>query len=122
MPTPTTGCASSSMAPAQRYRLFARGDINAFFGLMLDNMSDLVIMAAILMGVFKLPREIVLYRMVPGTAVGVLAGGFLYTWMAVRLARRTGRIPVARRHSSSPSIGAPRKRILSLRRSTWGEM
>jgi adenine/guanine/hypoxanthine permease len=76
---------------AQRYRNFAKGDINAFFGLMLDNMSDLVIMAAILMGVFKLPREIVLYRMVPGSAVGVLVGDLLYTWMAFRLARRTGR-------------------------------
>ena len=30
-----------------RYRIFAIGDLNAFFGLMLDNMSDLVIMAAI---------------------------------------------------------------------------
>ena len=59
---------------AQRYRIFAKGDVNAFFGLMLDNMSDLVIMAAILMGVFKMPREIVLYRMVPGSAAGVLVG------------------------------------------------
>ena len=74
-----------------RCRIFAKGDLNAFFGLMLDNMSDLVIMAAILMGVFKLPREIVLFRMVPGSAVGVLAGDLLYTWMAWRLARRTGR-------------------------------
>lgn len=74
----------------QRYRPFAVGDVNAFFGLMLDNMSDLVIMAAILIGVFELPREIVLYRMIPGSAVGVLAGDLIYTWMAVRLARRTG--------------------------------
>ena len=75
---------------AQRYRIFSLGDINAFFGLMLDNMSDLVIMAAILTGVFQMPREIVLYRMIPGSAMGVLVGDLLYTWMAVRLARRTG--------------------------------
>jgi len=77
-------------ASEQNHRLFAVGDVNAFFGLMLDNMSDLVILAAILMGVFGLPREIVLYRMIPGSAVGVMAGDLLYTWMAVRLARRTG--------------------------------
>ena len=77
-----------------RYRIFSVGDINAFFGLMLDNMSDLVIMAAILMGVFEMPREIVLYRMIPGSAVGVLFGDLAYTWMAVRLARRTGRATV----------------------------
>jgi AGZA family xanthine/uracil permease-like MFS transporter len=74
----------------ERYRIFSVGDINAFFGLMLDNMSGLVIMAAILMGAFRMPREIVLYRMIPGSAVGVLFGDLLYTWMAVRLAQRTG--------------------------------
>lgn len=71
--------------------LFALGDINAFFGLMLDNMSDLVIMAAILTGVFGMPRDLVLSRMLPGSAVGVLAGDLLYSWMAWRLARREGR-------------------------------
>ncbi len=70
------------------------GDINAFFGLMLDNMSDLVIMAGILIGVFGFPQEIVLYRMIPGTAVGVLAGDLFYTYLAFRLARETGRTDV----------------------------
>jgi AGZA family xanthine/uracil permease-like MFS transporter len=73
----------------ERYRIFGVGDINAFFGLMLDNMSGLVIMATILMGAFQMPRWIVLSRMIPGSAVGVLFGDLLYTWMAVRLARRT---------------------------------
>lgn len=73
-----------------RYRIFAIGDINAFFGLMLDNMSSLVIMATILTTAFQMPRDIVLYKMVPGSAMGVLFGDLLYTWMAVRLAKRTG--------------------------------
>src|SRR5512138_280844 len=76
---------------AKPYRIFAVGDLNAFFGLALDNMSSLVIMAAILTGVFQLPRELVLYRMIPASAVGVLVGDLLYTWLAVRLARQTGR-------------------------------
>jgi AGZA family xanthine/uracil permease-like MFS transporter len=74
-----------------RPRLFAIGDINAFFGLMLDNLSDLVIMAAILTGVFAMPRDLVLGRMLPGSAMGVLAGDLLYSWMAWRLARNSGR-------------------------------
>jgi len=74
--------------------MFAMGDINAFFGLMLDNMSDLVIMAAILTGVFGMPRDLVLSRMLPGSAVGVLVGDLLYSWMAWRLARKTGRSDV----------------------------
>lgn len=80
--------------PLDKRRLFASGDINAFFGLMLDNMSDLVIMATILTGVFQLPKELVLYRMLPGSAVGVLVGDLLYSWLAWRLASRSGRSDV----------------------------
>ena len=73
------------------YRWFRLGDINAFFGLMGDNMSDLVIMAGILIGVFQFPADIVLYKMIPGTAIGVFIGDLVYTRMAIRLARKTGR-------------------------------
>jgi len=71
-----------------------RGDINAFFGLMLDNIGDMILMASLLVGVFGFPAEFVLTRMVPGTAVGVLVGDLIYTGMAVRLACRTGRTDV----------------------------
>jgi adenine/guanine/hypoxanthine permease len=74
-----------------RYRWFRAGDANAFFALMFDNVANLVILTAVLVGVFRFPREIVLYRMVPGTAVGVLVGDVIYAVMARRLARRTGR-------------------------------
>jgi adenine/guanine/hypoxanthine permease len=73
------------------YRWFRAGDLNAFFALMFDNVANLVILASILIGAFGFPKEIVLYRMVPGTAVGVLLGDLVYSWMAGRLARRTGR-------------------------------
>ena len=74
-----------------RYRWFRAGDLNAFFALMFDNVANLVILSAILIGAFHFPREIVLYRMVPGTAVGVLVGDLIYAAMARRLARKTGR-------------------------------
>jgi AGZA family xanthine/uracil permease-like MFS transporter len=80
-----------SAAAPFRYRWFARGDINGFFALAIDNMAQLVAMAGILVGVFHLPAEIVLGRMVPGTAAGVLLGDLLYTWLAFRLARRERR-------------------------------
>jgi AGZA family xanthine/uracil permease-like MFS transporter len=73
---------------------WATGDINAFFGLMLDNVSDMILMASLLVGVFGFPAEFVLTRMIPGTAVGVLVGDLIYTLMAVRLARREGRSDV----------------------------
>jgi adenine/guanine/hypoxanthine permease len=72
-------------------RWFAVGDINAFFGLMLDNVVNLAVLAGILVGGFGFPADIVFTRMFPGTALGVLLGNVVYTVMAIRLARRTGR-------------------------------
>ena len=77
-----------------RYRWAAPGDLNAFFGLMLDNVMNLVILAGILIGVFGFPRDVVYTRMFPGTALGVLFGDLVYTWMAFRLARRENRSDV----------------------------
>ena len=75
-------------------RMVARGDINAFFGLMLDNVTNLVVLAGILTGIFGFPLDIILTRMIPGTALGVMFGDLVYTWMATRLARKTGRTDI----------------------------
>jgi adenine/guanine/hypoxanthine permease len=74
-----------------RYRWFVVGDINGFFGLMFDNLTVLSFLYGILVFVFGYPADIVYGRMFPGTAFGVLFGDLVYTWMAFRLARRTGR-------------------------------
>ncbi|MBN2494372.1 MAG: MFS transporter [Deltaproteobacteria bacterium] len=84
---------SDAKAPT-RYPWFSSGDLNAFFGLMLDNVTNLVILTGILVGVFKYPVEFIFTHMIPGTALGVLFGDVVYTWMAFRLARRTGRSDV----------------------------
>src|SRR5438874_13277933 len=84
-----------------RYRWAQWGDINAFFGLMLDNVAVMVI----LVSTISLPGaelrqddrfspQFVLTHMIPGTALGVLLGDLIYTWMAFRLARRSGRSDV----------------------------
>lgn len=79
------------MAVGARYRWLRAGDLNAFFGLALDNLSNLVILWGILVGLFRFPPDLVLHRMIPGTAAGVLVGDLIYSAMAFRLARRTGR-------------------------------
>ena len=58
---------------------------------MLDNMVNLAVLAGILVGGFAFPADLVFTRMFPGTALGVLVGNLVYTWLAIRLARRTGR-------------------------------
>jgi len=76
------------------YRWATPGDINAFFGLSLDNLADLVLAVSLLATVFDYPVQFALAHLVPGTAAGVVVGDLLFTWMAFRLARRTGRTDV----------------------------
>jgi AGZA family xanthine/uracil permease-like MFS transporter len=80
----------------QRYAWAARGDVNAFFGLMLDNVAVMVLLVGAISGEgpSTFSREFVLTRMIPGTALGVLLGDLIYTWMAFRLAHRAGKIDV----------------------------
>jgi AGZA family xanthine/uracil permease-like MFS transporter len=84
------------------YRWARWGDLNAFFGLMLDNVAVMGILLTsittalppadqLAKGQFGFTSEFVLTRMIPGTALGVLFGDLVFTWMAFRLARRTGR-------------------------------
>ncbi len=76
-----------------RYSWARPGDVNAFFGLMLDNVAVMITLVTLITaGGFS--AEFVLTRMIPGTALGVLIGDLVYTGMAFRLARRTGRSDV----------------------------
>jgi AGZA family xanthine/uracil permease-like MFS transporter len=76
--------------------------VNAFFGLMLDNVAVMVILFGTISstapveqqqkeGQYRFTPNFVLTRMIPGTALGVLLGDLVFTGLAFRLARRTGR-------------------------------
>jgi AGZA family xanthine/uracil permease-like MFS transporter len=67
------------------------GNLSAFLALTLDNVGNLVFLSSILIFTFHYPADLVLTRMLPGTALGVLFGDVVYTWLAVRLNKRTGR-------------------------------
>ncbi len=73
------------------YKWAASGDINAFFGLMLDNLAGLILAVGMLAGIFGFPVNFSIRYMVPGTAIGVLVGDLLYFALAFRVARRAGR-------------------------------
>src|SRR5262245_59113030 len=79
-----------------RYAWASRGDVNAFFGLMLDNVAVMIAMFALITSAKpvedqRFTAEFVLNRMIPGTALGVLIGDLVFTWMAFRLAKRLKR-------------------------------
>jgi len=67
------------------------GEITAFLALFFDNVGTMIFFSAILIFTFNYPAEIILTRMIPGTAVGIFLGDLIYTWLAIRLARKTGR-------------------------------
>lgn len=70
-----------------------KGDINAFFGLMLDNLAGLLLMVALLAG-FGIPASFTVSHMVPGTAIGVFVGDLAFFFIALSLARREQRTDV----------------------------
>jgi adenine/guanine/hypoxanthine permease len=81
-----------ALKPAKEsYLTLVPGDVNGFLGLVVDNLSVLALLAAVLIGGYGVPAGIVFGRMFPGTALGVLAGDLVYSWLALRLARRSGR-------------------------------
>lgn len=88
-----------------RVHWLSRGDVNAFFGLILDNIAVLLVLLTTITtalpfaeqqakGQFGFTQEFVLGHMIPGTALGVLLGDLVYTVMAIRLGKRTGRADV----------------------------
>ncbi len=78
----------------KRYAWATAGDVNAFFGLMLDNVAVMVLMVSLLVGTYGLDANFALTYMIPGTALGVLVGDLAFCAMAFRLSRRTGRTDI----------------------------
>lgn len=81
----------SAAAPTAGYRWARPGDVNAFFGLMFDNIANLLLLVMLLSLTFGFPTDFVIRSMVPGTALGVLVGDLAFVALAFRLARKTGR-------------------------------
>jgi AGZA family xanthine/uracil permease-like MFS transporter len=74
-----------------RHSWFVRGDIDGFFGLFVDNLLQLMLIAVLCRAVAGLPEELVTGRVLPGAAVSILLGNLFYARQARRLMRQTGR-------------------------------
>ncbi|MBT9587449.1 hypothetical protein IV102_29170 [bacterium] len=72
-----------------RIRWVTSGDVNGFFGLMVDNLTVMALMALFLTTLFGFPADIIYTKMLPGTAFGVLFGDLVYTYMAWNIAKKT---------------------------------
>lgn len=74
-----------------RYPWFVHRDLDGFFGLMIDNLIQLILIVSLLRELIHLPDSYILGRVLPGAAVSILLGNLFYSWQARKLARATGR-------------------------------
>ncbi|MDA1018031.1 MAG: NCS2 family permease [Planctomycetota bacterium] len=81
------------MPAATHYPLFARRDLDGFFGLFIDNIVQLLLILALCGAHCGMApdSELMLLRILPGAALSILLGNVFYAWQARRLAQRTGR-------------------------------
>src|SRR5262245_51459560 len=70
---------------------FVRSDIDGFFGLFIDNLLQLMLIAVLCKVVCGFPPEIITGRILPGAAMSILLGNLFYAWQARQLMRKTGR-------------------------------
>ncbi|HEX6175399.1 MAG TPA: NCS2 family permease [Candidatus Binatia bacterium] len=70
---------------------FVRKDLDGFFGLMIDNLIQLILIVSLCRELIQLPDEYIFGRILPGAAVSILVGNLFYAWQARRLAREVGR-------------------------------
>jgi AGZA family xanthine/uracil permease-like MFS transporter len=70
---------------------FVRKDLDGFFGLMIDNLIQLILIVSLCRELIRLPDEYIFGKILPGAAISILLGNFFYAWQARQLARATGR-------------------------------
>ena len=74
-----------------RLPLWRSGDLNALFGFGTNILVNVLVMTGLLRFVLKMPDAIVFGRILPATGLMMFLSTMYYTWLARRLAKKTGR-------------------------------
>jgi AGZA family xanthine/uracil permease-like MFS transporter len=75
--------------------LWVRGDWNAFFGLFTNVILNVLVLTGLVLGVVRLPDDIVFGRILPALGIALPLGNLWYAYLAHQLAKREGRTDVA---------------------------
>jgi len=76
-----------------RVPFFVRGDFDGFIGLFIDNLVNVLIITGLCRSI-GMSAALIFGKILPATALSVLAGNIFYSWQARKLARREGRLDV----------------------------
>ncbi|MFH1745679.1 MAG: NCS2 family permease [Planctomycetota bacterium] len=71
-----------------RYPIWVRGDLDGFFGLMVDNLVQVLTIILLCTTVCGIPAELIFTRMLPGVAISLLIGNLFYGIQAHYIARK----------------------------------
>lgn len=74
-----------------KVKLWDKGDINGFFGLFTNNLSNILVMAGLLTVSIGMPSSLVYGRILPAVGLSILVASSYYTWMGYKLARKERR-------------------------------
>lgn len=77
-----------------KYPIFSRSDLSAFWALFADNLANMLVIAAVTRFVFNMPNEVVFGRILPGLGVAIVFGLVVYSYLARRLAQQENRTTV----------------------------
>jgi adenine/guanine/hypoxanthine permease len=69
-------------------RWFVRRDIDGFFGLALDNLIQILLIASLCQGVLGFTPELLYSRVLPAVALSLVVGNSYYSWLAYRQGQR----------------------------------
>jgi len=79
------------IAERSQYPYFVRKDLDGFFGLMTDNLMQLIVIGVLCQQVIGLDAVRVFGTILPGAAISIMVGNLFYAWQARRLAVREQR-------------------------------
>jgi AGZA family xanthine/uracil permease-like MFS transporter len=89
-----TAVPAAAGAPNMKIPLWTRGDLNAFFGLGINMLVNVLVLAGLAAGVVQIPGHDVFQVILPALGIELLVGNVFYFYLAKRLAEKQGRTDV----------------------------
>ena len=86
--------AAATPAPFITPPLWTRGDLNAFFGLGINMLVNVLVLAGLSAGVVQIPADDVFHTILPALGIELLVGNCFYFSLAKKLAEKEGRTDV----------------------------
>jgi AGZA family xanthine/uracil permease-like MFS transporter len=86
--------AAATPLPSITPPLWTRGDLNAFFGLGINMLVNVLVLAGLSAGVVQIPADDVFHTILPALGIELLVGNCFYFYLAKKLAEKEGRTDV----------------------------